>query len=157
MNPVSNILRHTTSYFTLLENVYGYATFFFNFRVWKYFSIFSRFLAPCHAFSRKLCVSQNTSICFSFPAPCQSEEFFCNDTNAANICIDERLTCDGTQHCSDNSDELNCSCKCVFSTDRAKLDMFSWKIRCVGQFTATYDLRSIPALLDKRSGSKAIG
>ncbi|XP_062594526.1 uncharacterized protein LOC134255939 [Saccostrea cucullata] len=43
------------------------------------------------------------------PSPCQSEEFFCNDTIANNICIDERLTCDGTQHCSDNSDELNCS------------------------------------------------
>lgn len=44
-------------------------------------------------------------------APCQSEEFYCNDTLATDICIDDRLVCDGTRHCSDNSDELNCSCE----------------------------------------------
>ncbi|KAK3086245.1 hypothetical protein FSP39_015759 [Pinctada imbricata] len=42
------------------------------------------------------------------PPPCQSDEFLCNATGNAE-CIDDRLVCDGTQQCYDNSDESECS------------------------------------------------
>lgn len=50
---------------------------------------------------------QNIIYLFCFAAPCQSDEFHCT---LEDICIDDRLKCDGTRHCVDNLDESDCSC-----------------------------------------------
>ncbi|XP_071172288.1 low-density lipoprotein receptor-related protein 12-like isoform X1 [Mytilus edulis] len=40
------------------------------------------------------------------PSPCQDDEFHCT---TEDVCIDERLKCDGTRHCNDDLDESDCS------------------------------------------------
>lgn len=53
---------------------------------------------------------------FCLTGPCQSDEFHCTQED---LCIDDRLKCDGTRHCDDNLDESDCSCEYMYIVSNA--------------------------------------